>query len=251
MIPKKTIHHINDLQEKKYRKQYSEFIIEGVKGVTEALDNNADVLLVLLQDNKRDDETFAHIVDVCTKQNIPLELVGRKEIPQIKTTETFPGILAVVGFPEVGTEDVLNGETVICLDSIKDPGNLGTIIRTADWFGIKHIILSEDSVDPYNPKVVRSTMGSIFRVHIFQADRVEITLTEAKKDYRIVGLTMNGEPLTKNTSKKPTIYVFGSESHGVRPELEKLFDTSYTIEGRGKAESLNVAVAAGIVMNSL
>lgn len=252
MLPKKTIDHIQKLQQKKYRKEFAEFTVEGVKGVLEALQNDAEVLLVLLQDNMRDDDWFIQITKLCEEQEVPIEMVGRKDVGDIKTTETFPGVMAIVGCVDYGPDAVFDGGTVIALDSIKDPGNLGTIIRTADWFGIQNILLSEDSVEPYNPKVVRSTMGSIFRVKIYETNHIATTLLKAKDAYRLVGFSMDGKNIHQfETGEKPSIYLFGSESHGLRADLEKLLDERYTIPGIGGAESLNVAVAAGIVMSKL
>jgi len=164
---------------------------------------------------------------------------------------------------EVTPEDITGEKFIICLDGVKDPGNLGTIIRTADWFGIKNILLSEDCVDPYNEKSVRSTMGSIFHVNIFSAqggsalggkssglERI-LKLLKEKYEYKICSLVMKGEDLNKIKISDKTIFVLGSESHGVRPEIEKISDKNYTIVGKGEAESLNVAVAGGILIHSL
>ena len=194
------------------------------------------------------------ILRYCDDGNIPYEFCGRLDVDKIKTTDTFPGVLAIVAQPDVLIDELLDGTPIICLDGLKDPGNLGTIIRTADWFGVKNIILSEDAVDPYNDKVVRSTMGSIFRVNIFESEGLVRTIENLKKrGYKIVSLEMEGKDV--NTMEinrdKEMVFVFGSESHGVRPELEKLVDKRYTIPGKGSAESLNVAVACGIVLHSL
>lgn len=251
MLHKKTIKHINKLQQKKYRKDNGEFLVEGVKGVFEALSSEAEVLAVFMEGSKRDEKEMAEIVSLCENNHVPIEFIGRKEIGEIKTTDTFPGVLAVLGIKEVSPEMVLESGPIICLDHVNDPGNLGTIIRTADWFGIKNIILSEGSVDPYNPKVVRSTMGSMFRVNIFEAKNAEKLLKKAKEKYTLVGLDLEGKPMDKLKAKPNTIYVFGSESHGLSTELEKLLDESYSIPGKGDAESLNLAISAGILMSRI
>jgi len=251
MLPQKTIKHILKLQQKKYRKEFAEFLVEGVKGVYEGLRSDADVLLVLVEGSRRDEPEFAELIQLAEEKDVAIEFVVRKDIGEIKTTETFPGVLAVISIPEIAPEDVLEGGPVIVLDNIKDPGNLGTIIRTADWFGIEHIVLSEDSVDPYNPKVVRSTMGSIFRIKIFEAQHLENFLRNASKEYVLVGLDLDAAPIEKLKPKKNAMYIFGSESHGLRPELEQMLHERYTIAGKGSAESLNVAVSAGILMSKL
>ncbi|MBI5254339.1 RNA methyltransferase, partial [Candidatus Falkowbacteria bacterium] len=220
---------------------------------SEALNSGAEVILVVVEGNKRDEADIKKILGYCDIKNVQYEFCGRLDVDKIKTTDTFPGVLAIVSQPDVMIDDLLDGTPIICLDGVKDPGNLGTIIRTADWFGVKNIILSEDAVDPYNDKVVRSTMGSIFRVNIFESEGLVRTLEDLKKrGYKMVSLEMNGEEIRDREIKdKKCVYVFGSESHGIRKELEKLTDKKYTIKGSGSAESLNVAVACGIVLSRI
>lgn len=253
MFSKSVIKHLQQLQQKKFRKEFREFVVEGVKGVTEAVKSDAEVILVVMEGNRRDEKEMKEILRYCDEGNIPYEFCGRLDVDKIKTTDTFPGVLAIVAQPDVLIDDLLDGTPIICLDGVKDPGNLGTIIRTTDWFGVKNIILSEDAVDPYNDKVVRSTMGSIFRVRIYESEGLVRTLENLKKQgYKVVGLTMNGEEMRDGEMRDGRwVYVFGSESHGVRAEIEKLVDKRYTIPGSGSAESLNVAVACGIVLHSL
>ncbi len=249
--------HLSKLQQKKFRHEFAEFVIEGVKGVEEALNAGAEVLLVVVDGNRRAEENLTALIKLAETKKIPVEFCGYKDIDEIKSTETFPGILAVVEQPEVSLED-LQGN-IICLDGIKDPGNLGTIIRTADWFGITGIILSEDCVDLYNPKVVRSTMGSIFRVKTFKSGGVKNDLKHLQKSgYILNGLVMTGKKIDKLDRRGKQIFILGNESHGIRQEVENILDKKYTILGfhqsggqAGRAESLNVAVAAGILMSKL
>lgn len=255
MLPKSTIKHLNELQQKKHRTAAQEFIVEGVKGVSEAIQADAEVLLLVVDGNLRDEADMSALIKLAEQNEIQVEFCGRKDIGEIKTTDTFPGVLAVVQTNDIGLEEIAEG-TIVALDGVKDPGNLGTIIRTADWFGIKNILLAEDSVDPYNPKVVRSTMGSIFRTDIFESQNLatSLKLLKEKFGYTVVSLEMNGVNLPEKLGKKgieKNIFLFGSESHGVRPEIAKFVDTKYTIPGKGQAESLNVAVAAAIVMSRI
>lgn len=251
MLPEKTLKHLNKLQQKKYREEFQEFTVEGIKGVAEALKAKAPVVLILVEGSKREDPNIAELVQKAGEENIEIFFLGRKDIGDIKTTEVFPGIMAVIEKPDVSLEDMQNDKPIICLDRPKDPGNLGTIIRTADWFGIPNIMLSEDSVDPYNPKVVRSSMGSLFHVFIFESQNLEQSLLKLKKSYKIILLDTKGKILDELKPQQKTIYMFGSESPGLNPELEKLIDERYTIPGRGHAESLNLAVAAGILMSKI
>ncbi len=254
MLTKATIKHLNELQQKKHRAAAQEFIIEGIKGVEEAL-ANAEVILVVMDGSLRDEADMKKIISAAEQNEVQVEFCGRKDIGEIKTTDTFPGVMAVVTTNDIGLEEISAGP-IIALDGVKDPGNLGTIIRTADWFGIQNILLAEDSVDPYNPKVVRSTMGSIFRTQIFESQDLATSLNtlKTKYGYKVVSLEMDGKPLPTELLKKGsenTVFLFGSESHGVRETLEKFIDFSYTIPGKGAAESLNVAIAAAIVMSRM
>ena len=254
MLPKATIKHLNELQQKKHRAAAQEFIVEGVKGVEEALENG-EVILIVIDGALRDEPEMQKLIKLAEADEVQVEFCGRKDIGEIKTTDTFPGILAVVSTSDIGLEEIARGP-IVALDGVKDPGNLGTIIRTADWFGIENIMLAEDSVDPYNPKVVRSTMGSIFRTQVFESLDLATSLQMLKEKfgYTVVSLEMDGEVLPQKLLKQGTenvIFLFGSESHGVRESLEKFIDTKYTIPGKGQAESLNVAVAAAIVMSRI
>ncbi|MBT4121175.1 MAG: RNA methyltransferase [Candidatus Magasanikbacteria bacterium] len=253
MLEKSIVKHIKQLKQKKFRKEFGEFLVEGFKGVGEAIDSDFEVVLVIIEGNRRDETEMKEIIKKAEKNGVPVEFSGRQDIGDIKTTDTFPGLMAVIAQNQVTPEDITGEKYIICLDSVKDPGNLGTIIRTADWFGIKNILLSEDCVDPYNEKVVRSTMGSIFHVNIFESAGLEHTLKtfKEKHEYKICSLVMKGEDLNKLKATKKTIFVLGSESHGVRKEVEKMSDKNYTIGGKGDAESLNVAIAGGILMNQL
>ncbi len=252
MLSSKIVKHLNQLQEKKYRREFGEYIVEGFKGVGEALDH-AEVVMVVVEGNRRGEIEIASCIHKAEAQGIPVEFCGRKDIGNIKTTDTFPGILAVVDIPECHLEDIADGP-IIVLENIKDPGNLGTIIRTADWFGITNIMVSENSVDHYNPKVVRSTMGSIFRSKIYRSHHIRTECEELKNKfgYSVTSLDIEGAPLpAKITNTERMIFLFGSESHGLSPELEAVVDVRYTIPGKGKAESLNLAISAAILMSRL
>lgn len=250
MLSHKILQHLNQLQQKKYRREFGEFIIEGIKGVKEALCSEAIVSLVIMAGKQRDEPDFLELIKLAQTKQVEVAFCARQDVGQIKTTETFPGVLAIVGQPDYSLDEVVGDRAIICLDQIKDPGNLGTIIRTIDWFGGKSMVLSEDCVDLSNPKVVRASMGSIFRVKVFQSHHLIQTLNNLKNKYKyeLVGLTMAGESINKVSIKSRAAYVLGSESHGLRPEVENLLDKRYTIQGQGQAESLNVAVAAGILL---
>ncbi len=240
--------HLKKLTQKKYRREFGEFIIEGIKGVEEAMNSGLKIKTIILEEDKRSEIIMPLFVDAGPE----VLYANKSDIKEIKTTETFPGIMAVVSMPQSKLSDFDFSTTILCLDGVKDPGNLGTIIRTADWFGIKNILLSEDCVDPYNEKVVRSTMGSIFRATIVESENILKDLIELKKEsYEVVGLQMQGDNALKTKFLEKSIVVFGSESHGISPTVQKFLDKSCTIPKIGDAESLNVGIAVGIVLSQI
>lgn len=145
--------------------------------------------------------------------------------------------------------DNFNNNFVLILDDINDPGNLGTIIRIADWYGIKNIIASKNTVDFYNPKTIMATMGSFARVNVFYEDLIEFF--EKNQNIPTYGAFLNGENLRNIGKIKPGFIVIGSEAHGINQNLEKFIDKKITIPRFGSAESLNAGVATGIILERL
>jgi RNA methyltransferase, TrmH family len=246
--------HIKKLHQKKFRKEFHEFFVEGIKGVSEAINSGIEIPIIIIDNKRKDQLLIQKIIKQAEKEEIEVLYAYEKDIKEIKSTEVFPGVLAIVDRPDFNLDDFSFDNNIIALDGISDPGNLGTIIRTADWFGIENIIIGNGCVDPFNEKVVRSTMGSIFHVNIFESKNLAGTLETIKseKKYNLIGLTLQGEEIAeKELKNSKQMFVFGSESHGISSEVEQLLDIQYKIKGKGKAESLNVAVAAGIVMGKI
>ena len=172
--------------------------------------------------------------------------VTAKELERISFLKTPNKVLAII---KISTEKkVVSGNLVLALDAVKDPGNLGTIIRLADWFGVQHILCSEDCVELYNPKVVQATMGSICRVRV-QYVNLKSTL-ENMTDYKICAAVMDGKSVFDIEKSEKRIFLMGSESHGLSTELVELAHQKITIpkSENSQAESLNVANACGIIL---
>ena len=242
--------HITKLHQKKYRERYGEFIVEGGKGVAEAVESAEKVISIVVEEDKEDD--FNEIINRAGKRGVSIKTCSEQEANKIKTTKTFPGIICIVKKDQFSLGDLKDDNPIICLDRISDPGNLGTIIRTADWFGIYNILISEESVEAYNEKVVRSSMGSIFRSKIVESENIISDLEELKQNgYNIAGLDLEGKNIKNEALESKGVYIFGSESHGISNEVEKMLDNRYTIEGKGNVESLNIAISAGIVLYNL
>ncbi len=251
MLTLNTRKHIKKLHQKKYREELGEFIVEGKKGVEQAIASGAKIKMIVVLKNVADDfrNIFGNFKNVI--------FCGKIDAQQIKTTETFPGVLAVVKKPQVDISDFNSGK-IIALDSVADPGNVGTIIRTANWFGVKNILLSEKCVDLFNPKTVRATMGSIFHLNVVQSVNFLEDLEGLQSGGReVVAVDMNGEDFTKTKISDGAVLVLGSESHGLQKDVVTLAKKTISIKGNRhsgaekSAESLNVAVAAGIILQKL
>jgi TrmH family RNA methyltransferase len=240
-LSKNEIKLVKSLQIKKYREAHSLFVVEGIKLVEELI-NQAQF------DIKKIFFTATNTLQLPT--NIDLQEVTENELARMSGLKQPNKLLALVHTrtPETMT---LKDQLILMLDEVKDPGNLGTILRTADWFGISTIIASENSVDQYNPKVVQSSMGAIFRTHFYRSDLANTLQSLKQKDYKILGADLAGEKLTNFAASSKLVLVMGSESHGLSQEIEKLIDTKITIPRIGTTESLNVAMATGIILSHL
>lgn len=240
MITKNTIKSVAALRQQKYRNEQQLFVVEGRKMVNELIDSNFEIVnLFATEKYCAENEIHSDKVEIATE--IQME--------QMSGQDTAPGILAVVRQPK---QVALNADAtmVLALDGISNPGNMGTIIRTADWFGIRNIVCSNDCVEIWNPKVIQATMGSIFRMNIIETD-LEAFLSKTKSQGKaIYGALLNGENLFEMQGKAEGIIVIGSESHGIRPNILPLITHPITIprtEG-SMTESLNASVAAAIIM---
>lgn len=250
MLTKQQRQLIVKLHAKKHREDQRLFFVEGIKGVEEAV-VHADVTHVVIESARQDEDSIKDLIALSRKNNIQIHFASAQDVQNIKQTDTFPGVLAVVNMPDWKMEDV--GTKVICIDGLNDPGNLGTIIRTADWFGVDTVLLSQGSVSPYNPKVVRATMGSFFRSKVIVSSQLIEDLGLLKSaGYGLFGFTLSGKSMERAEGKMgKSVYVFGSESHGISPEIERMCDSLYSIERHGEAESLNIAVAVGVVLHEM
>lgn len=214
----------------------------------EFLASNYQLLNIYVLDSYYD-ECMSYISKVSKK--IDIEIIKEEEMQRISTFSTASECLAIVKMPSSlsivePTAEYIETNLILALDGVRDPGNLGTIIRIADWFGIKHIICSEDSVELYNPKVVQSTMGSILRVSIHYVNLHDF-LTK-HKGQNIWGALLQGENVYSISAPRKGILLMGSESHGIHADNLKYINRPITIPNfGGSAESLNVAVATAIL----
>jgi len=242
MLTKNTVKRITSLHITKYRYQYDTFIAEGPKLVDEILYSNLNI--VELYHTKDWYHPRMEKVNVST-------LVTSDEMRSISALTTPSHVLAVIEIPKYDIADIdPQNQLIIALDTIQDPGNLGTIIRLADWFGIDSILCSTDTVDIFSPKVVQASMGAITRVKVFYC-HLASELAKTKGDAPIYGTFMEGENIYTTNLNSTGIIIMGNEGKGISPEIEKLVTQKIHIptfaKDRSIVESLNVAMATAIV----
>lgn len=226
---------IRSLQLKKNRDQAFLFVVEGEKSVLEGLSHFASQLELLVSL----DSFSSQIPDQFLSKTF---LVTTKELEQISELKTPNKFIAVFKRPD---SMILKDELTIVLDGIQDPGNMGTILRLADWFGVKQLVCSKDTVDCYNSKVIQASMGAIYRIPVHYTDLANY-LSETKQPK--YGAMLNGSNYKTISYPKDAILIMGNEGKGVRPEIEALIDFPITIPRFGEAESLNVATATAILL---
>jgi TrmH family RNA methyltransferase len=248
MISKNDLQYYSSLLTKKHRRAEEKFIVEGKKSVLEGLNSNykCEVVFVTNKFAEEHEDAFAQLAKVKKK----IVSLKQKEFLKIADTETPQGIAAIFIKPEneFSTELLKDEKIIVMLDNISDPGNLGTIIRTCDWFGIRNIFLSENIVDYTNPKVIRSSMGSVFHVNHFENINAAKLAKMKSEGFEILCADTEGENSFTYKSDKKKILIFSSEAHGPSKEIEKLSDKKICIPKIGNAESLNVASAAAVLL---
>ncbi len=239
MLTKNTIKQIASLRQQKFRKELGLFVVEGRKMTEELLHSDFETVGLYA--------TEAFIADYPSFAEA--ETVSEMQMEQMSGQDTPPGILAVVRIPQQG-DIMTTSRLVLALDGIANPGNMGTLIRTAEWFGIHDVVCSHDCVELWNPKTVQATMGSLFRVKVWKTD-LAAYLQKAKKEGKAVyGALLEGENLFQLKAKPEGVVVIGSESHGIREDVMPCITHPITIpRADGSAtESLNAAVAGGIII---
>lgn len=235
MISEPEIKHVNALKIKKYRYKYAEFIAEGHKIIKELIACGLEVVHIFT-------------VDKDLSETLPkARLVGDRQLSRITALVNPSDSLAVFKLP-VPQKTISGKEWVVLLDDIQDPGNMGTIIRTCDWFGIRNIVCSDGCVDAFNPKVVQASMASVGRVNIWEDELEKLILSSQLPVY---GAVLNGRNYHDQDFSKPGFILIGNEGHGIRAALLDKIDHPVTIPKKGQAESLNAAIATALILDKL
>ncbi len=236
MISTNKIKQIKLLHQKKYRQQNKQFVVEGYKIVSDVVNSEYNI-----------DEIY---VTSAFKETIDFDtiLISAKEMQRISGLKTPNNILAVVNIPEPKQKFDSSNKLILCLDSIQDPGNFGTIIRTANWFGINTIVCSPDTVELYNQKVLQSTMGAFVETQIFYTN-----LEEFLSNYKgnIYGTFLEGENIYKQNLRQEACIIMGNEGKGINEKISKYVTHKLYIPSAGKvkAESLNVSTATAVILS--
>lgn len=235
-ISKAQIKRIRSFQQKKYRNEEQVFVIEGRKSVEEALNFKKWLL-----DCFTTDAGFA--------ERFQVNLIDEKDMVQISSMATPPGYLAVLKQPQFRWP--ADPKRICIANDLSDPGNLGTLMRTAEWFGVEAIVIDQETADVYNPKTVQATMGSIFRMPVLRGSRAEIIRYCQQEKLAMLVADMQGESLYDFAPPTAWALVIGSESHGVHADFREAASHALHIPSKGKAESLNATIAAGIILSRL
>ena len=245
MIGKGKISSITRLHQKKFRDESGLFIVEGIKSVDDLLHSSFEVEEVLATDTW----VGEHESDVPAAAE--LTLVTSSEMERLSAWKNPQPVLAVVRIPQRDLSDIQYDQPLLILDDIRDPGNMGTIIRTADWFGIRQIVCSQTTVELYNPKVIQATMGSFTRVRVYYAD-LESFIDQNLKERRILGAFLEGTPVQRFDFQPSDVMVIGNEANGITESVAHKINTKILIDSpvksSDKAESLNASIAAAILM---
>lgn len=232
------------LRNKKFRKEYRQFFVEGEKIILEVLDSGFSVINIWLNaeyDSKIRQKAAEKGIDVIEVSQGWLERAGT-----LKSNNTG---IALLNMPEQALDKALSSKWILLLDRINDPGNLGTIIRTADWYGLKTIICSPDSVDLFNPKTLMASKGSFLRVDVFYENFETLLITEKRE---VIAADMLGEDIHNLSSPpKEAFLLMGSESHGISKNLNEHISRRVHIAGGANTESLNLSISTAIILDNL
>jgi TrmH family RNA methyltransferase len=250
MLSKNQIKYYSSLLNKKQRQEEKKFIVEGLKLISEAVKSGFRCeIVVALKDFLAENNSFVKLIE---KNKINFDAAKASELEKLCDTKTPQGVIGVFNFKEQSKTDLGNEKLIVALENISDPGNLGTIIRNCDWFGVNNVLLSSDCAERYNPKVIRSSAGSVFHLNVFYENNFYGVLEEQKKlGYKILCADLNGESLYSFIQSGKIILALANEANGPTEKLLQICDLKITIPKKGDAESLNVASASAVLISQL
>jgi RNA methyltransferase, TrmH family len=245
------IKYLRSLQQKKYRDAERKFLLEGWRPLLDALHSSFQIELIAVLGEDGQKSEHQPIFELAQKRGIAVKEIKELQLKQISDSVHSQGVVALV-HQHVKPLDVTllqSAQCIVACDRLSDPGNLGTILRTCDWFGVDAVLLNPGCVSLYNEKVVRSTAGSIFHLKVFEdVDFGSVFSTLKSENFKVVATALNGKSLTTSTLPEKVVFLLGNEAQGVHPQLIQQADTVVSIPRYGQAESLNVGIACGVFL---
>jgi RNA methyltransferase, TrmH family len=248
-VDQNKIKKITSLSQGKYRKLYGLFVVEGAHIIDELLKSHWMVHVLVVTHEAAEERPISALIKVAQHHGLPIEFIAQKIFSKLSDTETPQGILAVVNLPLTSMGRLISARRILIADGVTDPGNLGTMIRTAAAFGFEGFVTTPGSADIYSPKTVRASQGAIFHLEIANHLDYKEIIQRIKPSHKIYALTAQAS--IDLQSAKPaanSALVVGAEISGVSPEISAIADLTLKIPMSGQVESLNAAVAAGIAM---
>jgi RNA methyltransferase, TrmH family len=250
MLTKNRLKYYSSLLNKKNRTAENKFLVEGQKLISEALDSGFTCETILIHSQSVDENQ--DLIKQLNKKKIIYEEVRSSDFVKLCDTKNPQGVVGVFQIKPQNELSFENEKLIVAMESISDPGNVGTIIRNCDWFGVKNILLNPDCAEVYNPKVIRASAGSVFHLNIFEEkDFYGILKEQQENGFVVLCANLNGDDLYTFNNKRKTILVLSNEASGPTEKLLEICDSKITIPKIGKAESLNVASASAIILSTL
>ncbi len=256
-LTKAKLKSLRELTHKKYRDEQRKFLVEGLRFVHEAASSDFQILEAYYTADLEEQNSGRNLLQALRKKTRELHQISMREIEAISETVTVQGIVAVVEQKQFSAEAMLkcpDGQsTLVAFDGVSDPGNVGSMVRTCDWFGVNGILIGRNSVELYNPKVLRATMGGVFHLPIVDSVDLLSIISKAKSlCYKVYVTDLHGETHFDHvTFDSKSLIVFGNEAWGVSDQIKQLADVRLVIRRYGAGESLNVGVSCGIVLSHL
>jgi TrmH family RNA methyltransferase len=256
-ITKNHLKRLKSLTQKKYRDENQQFLVEGIRLAEEAIDSDFELVEAVYTKELEEHVAGPNLLQKVRTKTSEVSEISDTELNSLTDTVTSQGIAVVLRRkmfdPEVMFQPNGAASVLVAFDSVADPGNAGTMIRTCDWFGVDGILMGNNSVELYNPKVVRSTAGGVFHLPIAENVDLRTAVTKCKElGYRVYVTDLQGEThFDKVTYEQKSLIIFGNEAWGVSDQLKDLADVRVLIRRYGAVESLNVSVACGVVLSNL
>ncbi len=250
MITKAGLKYYSSLLSQKQRSREKKFLVEGEKLILEAISSEYECEIVFVLKQFADENS--NLIKQIDQKKIRTVFLKSAELKKLCDTKMPQGIVAAFHFDKQKRKNFENEKLIVALENISDPGNLGTILRNCDWFGVKDVFLSTDCVEIYNPKVIRASAGSSFHLNISEKENLYDALEAEKKNgYKILCADLEGENIYSLKHFEKAVIVLSNEANGPTEALKLLSDISITIPKKGKAESLNVASASAVILAEL